>query len=695
MKPSVLALSLASSVLLASIMGSANAESTSYLQPVKPTLSGADVFNLEYANDVQISPDGRYIAYVRNSFDIMTDGTRRGIWLVDSETGQHTPLFADQHSYGNPTWSPDGKRLAFTSNRSGRNQIHVYWVAEQRVAAVTEVQSGPSQMAWSPDGKHLAFMMSVEEPKSDFAKSVKMPSKPAKAKWGAAPIVVERTLYQRDGAGVIKSSYNQVFVVPSDGGTARQLTAGPFRHGGPLVWAPDASEIVFSANRNENWEYQSREGDLWAVKLQDNSLRQLTDLPGSESSATLSPNGKYLAFLHSGNAPVPYQNATLHQMAWESGEITAIRTDFDRSFDNPQWIDNRRLAVQYADRGRITVAEINLSGKLTTRVTDVGGIYASRPYTMGMYSVAPETGAIAYTYGTEYDLANVAVNDAGKRRVLTDLNGDVLAQRDLGEVREITYKSSFDDTEIHGWYILPPDYEEGKRYPTMVEIHGGPHLSYGPYFAAEHQRYAAEGFVVLYVNYRGSTSYGEDFAMLLDGHYASERDFADHMSGLDALIEQGIADPDNLFIAGGSAGGIATAYAVGLTDRFNAAAATNPVINWVSKTLTADSSIGQIQNQFPAMPWEDLEHYWQRSPLSLVGNVTTPTLLFTGEKDRRTPMAETEQFYQALQLRQVPTVMVRVPDAYHGVTAKPSRIEAKVAHTVAWFKRYLKNQDAE
>lgn len=656
--------------------------------PIKPKLQAEDIFALEHANHVQISPDGKHIAYIRNSFDIMTDSTRRSLWLIDTKTGTHTPLFADNHSYANPTWSPDGKRLAFTSNRSGRNQIHVFWLAEQRVTAITEVAKSPNSLAWSPDGQQLAFMMAVNAEKSDFAKSVKSVKKPEQAKWGAAPVIVERTLYQRDGQGVTASAYQQVFVVPSDGGSARQLTSGAYKHQGPLAWSGDGKQLIFSANRDKDWEYQSRESDLWQVTLADHKLQQLTDWPGQEYAATVSANGKSLAFLHASNAPVPYTNASLHQMNRRSGETRVINDSFDRRFESPQWIGSDRLTVQYADRGRVTVAEVSLQGKVTPRVTDVGGTYTSRPYSMGMYSVASQTGTIAYTYGTAYDLANVAVDVKGKQRVLTQLNADVLGQRTLGEVRELTYASSFDATEIHGWYILPPDYEEGKRYPTMVEIHGGPHLSYGPFFAAEHQRYAAEGYVVLYVNYRGSTSYGEDFAMLLDGHYASERDHADHMSGLDTLIEMGIADPDNLFIAGGSAGGIATAYAIGLTDRFKAAAATNPVINWVSKTLTADSSIGQIQNQFPAMPWEDLAHYWQRSPLSLVGNVTTPTLLFTGEKDRRTPMAETEQFYQALQLQQVDTVMVRVPDAYHGVTTKPSRIIAKVEHTLAWFERY-------
>lgn len=657
-----------------------------------PHFSAEDVFELEHANDVQISPDGKYVVYSRNSFDVMKDNTRRGLWLIDVESGQHTPLFADAHSYGNPVWSPDSKRLAFTSNRQGRNQIHVHWLAEQRTAQISEVADSPGQLSWSPDGEYLAFMMNMPADPTEFSKSVYQPKKPKDAEWAANPIVVERTYYQRDGQGVMPSEYSQIFVVPASGGTARQLTKGPYQHQGPLAWSGNGEQIVFSANRNENWEYERSERDLWQVDVTSQQLTQLTDLPGSEYAPTTSPDGEKLAYLHRGNEAVPYQNSRLKVLNWANEDTTDLLADLDRSMENPSWLGNDALAVQYADRGRYKVARVTLNGQNTELADDLGGVYVSRPYLSGMYSAAAESGAIAYTRATEHRLADVAVltADADKAKVMTALNDDLLAHRQLGEVHEVNYTSSFDDAEIQGWYITPPDYDESKRYPLIVEIHGGPHLAYGPFFAAEHQRYAAEGYVVLYVNHRGSTSYGTDFAMLLDGFYSSERDFADHMSGVDLLIKEGIADENNLYIAGGSAGGIATAYAVGLTDRFNAAAATNPVINWISKTLTADSSMGQIANQFPAKPWEDVDHYWQRSPLSIVGNVTTPTLLFTGEKDRRTPISETEQFYQALQLLEVDTAMVRVPDAYHGVTARPSRIVAKVEHTLAWFDRYKK-----
>jgi acylaminoacyl-peptidase len=282
----------------------------------------------------------------------------------------------------------------------------------------------------------------------------------------------------------------------------------------------------------------------------------------------------------------------------------------------------------------------------------------------------------------------------GKTRVITSLNEDVLPFRQLGKVQELVYTSSHDAQEIQAWYITPPNFDPNKKYPLILEIHGGPHLAYGPNFSAELQMMAAQGYVVFYDNHRGSLSYGEDFALLLQHKYSSKEDFADHMSGIDALIEKGFIDDSNLFIAGGSAGGIATAYAIGLTDRFNAAVAAKPVINWVSKTLTADSMVGQIYHQFPGPPWEHLDHYWKRSPLSLIGNVTTPTMLLTGENDRRTPMSETEQFYQALRLKGVDSVMIRMPGASHGIASRPSRLVSKVDHILAWFERYKKAGNA-
>ncbi|WP_333607351.1 S9 family peptidase [Arsukibacterium sp.] len=651
-----------------------------------------DIFRLAAANDVQVSPDGKRVVYVRQQNNIMTDRTESSLWLLDVASGQQHPLFADKFSYSQPRWAPDNNRIAFVSDREGSPQIYVHWLAEQKTAAISQLQIRPTQLSWSPNGEYLAFLAEVTAPATDFAKSVYQPAKPQGANWSASPIVVERTYYQADGRGVMRSAYNQLFVVPAQGGMQQQLTSGPYSHRGPLVWTPDSQALIFSANRHQHWELQSRQADLYKITLQQQSLTQLTSLDGEESEPALSPDGKTLAFTYTRPDAVSYVNSTLKLLQLSSGKIMELAKQLDRSVDSPSWVNNTTLLFLYTDQGRTKVAQINTRDRMQDLLDDLGGTSLGRPYLSGMYSVAAN-GTIAYTQGSSQRPAEVAVLVNNRKRTLTALNQGLLAQRKLGEVHEIRYTSSAGDESIQAWYITPPDFDPSKKYPLILEIHGGPHLAYGPQFAAELQRYAAEGYVVLYNNYRGSTSYGERFAMLLHYNYSSEYDFQDHMSGVDAMIAKGFIDEQNLFIAGGSAGGIATLYAIGLTDRFNAAAATNPVVNWTSKVLAADSYVGQIRNQFPGTPWEQQAHYWQRSPLSLVANVKTPVLLFTGEKDRRTPMADTEQYYQAMKLLQVDSVMVRVPDAYHGVTNRPSWMIAKAEHALAWFKRYRKTTE--
>ncbi|WP_188698480.1 S9 family peptidase [Bowmanella pacifica] len=671
---------LAGSVLLAS---SAMAKDNHF--------SAEDIFALEYASDVQISRDGEQIAYVRSGYDIMTDGNRHSLWLYDLDSNRNLPLLADGHSYTQPRWSPDGSRLAYVSDASGSRQLHLYWLEEGKSALLTQLQRGISNLSWSPDGQWLAFTMDVPQGKSDYAKSVKRLTKPKGAKWADEPIIVDKVRYQADGRGLLEPVFKQIFVLPATGGTPRQLTHGDFQHQGPLAWHPDGKSIVFSANFNAQWEYQTGESDLHQVEVQTGKLTSLTQAPGSESQPSFSADGKYLAYLQEDNEPMPYHTSRVALMKWDSKDSKVLTKELDRSVDALTWQASRQLVVQYDDRGKRKLAELSLSGKLKPLTDKLSGTSLGRPYISGKYSVA-DNGAIAFTSANPQRPADVGYLYKGKTRQLTALNEDLLAHKALGQVHEIEYASSFDGEKIQGWYITPPNFDPAKKYPLLLEIHGGPHLAYGPHFAAELQRYAAEGYVVFYDNHRGSTSYGERFAMLLDGKYSSKEDFADHNSGVDAMIAKGFIDPNNLFIAGGSAGGIATAYAIGLTDRFNAAAITKPVINWVSKVLTADSYLGQIRNQFPGMPWDNLEHYWQRSPLSLVGNVKTPALILTGEADRRTPISESEQYYQALKLQKVDTVLVRVPGAPHGIAGKPSRMIAKIEHTLAWFERYKKSQ---
>ena len=646
-----------------------------------------DTFELEWATDPRVSPDGNSIVYVRRSNDIMTDDQITTLWQLSIDGEDHRILTSGLNNPKSPRWSPDNSRLAFLSNDDDIEQIYIRWLDTGETGAISKLQESPSNLTWSPDGKWLAFTMSVKAPNVPI---VPLREKPEGAEWSEEPITVTMTQYQYDGSGIVEPAYQHVFIIPSDGGTPKQLTQGNYNHYGSLAWSQDSQKIFFSSYRSDDWELTSDEADIYAVNIDSKKLEQITTEPGAERSPTISPNGKSLAFIKEERRPLAYTPKRIAIVSINGGRSRLLTSNLDGDASNIIWADdNRSIYFTYDERGIRKIGQVTLNSSLREIVKGLGGTTLGRPYLSGGFHMSSNT--IAFTYGQTNRPSNVAIVNSGKPLALTSLNEDLLGDRELGTVNEIIYSSSFDGQEIQGWYITPPNFDPTKKYPLILEIHGGPHLAYGPNFSVEMQAMAAAGYVVFYNNYRGSLSYGEEFALLLQYKYSSPEDFEDHMSGIDALIDKGFIDENNLFITGGSAGGIATAYAIGLTDRFNAAVSAKPVINWLSKTLTADSMVSQIYHQFPGPPWENLQHYWERSPLSLVGNVSTPTLLITGEDDRRTPISETEQFYQALRLKGVESAMIRIPDASHGIASVPSRLITKVDHILAWFERYKKD----
>ena len=645
-----------------------------------------DIFELEFALDPQIAPGGDEVAYVRQSMDIVTDRALNSIWLVDTSGNEHRPVLSGTSSYSNPRWSADGERLAYVTSAGDRGaELHVRWMDTGQTALLSNLPYAPGGTAWSPDGKYIAFTMLVDDPALKLASP---PSKPEGAEWAPPVTIVDRFPYRADGAGYLKTGYTHVFVIPADGGTPRQLTSGNFNHGGQLAWSPDGEQIVFSANRIDEPIDDPVESELWAVDVATGDLTQLTERDGPDASPTFSPDGSKLAYLGFDDEKMGYHNVNVYVMDVANGTTESLTDDFDRSINVVQWHrDSKRLYVQYDDRGARRVGMLSPNGRIENLIGDIGGATSGRPYTSGSFSVS-EGGDIAYSAGRPDRPADVGVLErGGKPRRVTSLNDDLLAQREVGVVEEVTWRSSVGDYEIQGWLVKPPGFDPDEKYPFVLEIHGGPFAAYGPHFSPEIQLYAAAGYVVLYSNPRGSTSYGWDFANEIHHNYPNQ-DYDDLMSGVDAVIEKGFVDPEQLFVTGGSGGGVLTAWIVGNTDRFKAAVVQKPVINWGSFVLTSDGMPFFTRYWFDAMPWEDPEAYWKRSPLSLVGNVTTPTMLMTGEEDWRTPMAESEQFFQALALRKVDTALVRVPERSHNLVARPSHLIAKADNIIAWFEKY-------
>ncbi|MGA1487678.1 MAG: prolyl oligopeptidase family serine peptidase [Planctomycetota bacterium] len=654
----------------------------------RPALSPLDVFELEVADDPRISPDGRSIVYVRRSFDLETDRSRGHLWIIDVESGRHRPLLREGTG-SSPRWSPDSGRVAFL--REGQIWMkHLDGAREEM--PITRVRDGAGSPVWSPSGDRIAFLMTVPA-KSRGWKSIPQP--PEGASWAEAATVIDRLVYRRDGAGYVEGGHRHLFIVPSEGGTARQLTEGDFDHAGPPSWGADGRRIYISANRDEDWEYASDESEVWEVEVEGGAMRAITDHAGPDGSPQVSPDGRWLSIIGNDASRLGHRQGELTVIELATGRRRLLTGGFDRGIGRAVWSgDSRGIFVQYDDRGRSCIGWVALpdgeaeSPEVELRVRGIGGTSLGRPYSGGAFSVAGD-GTIAHTMGRHDRPADVAILTSGgdAPRLLTKLNEDLLGERTLGAIREITVPSPHDGLPIQAWLVFPPDFDSRGSYPLILEINGGPFANYGPRFSAEVQLFAAAGNIVLYVNPRGSTSYGADFANEIHHAYPGH-DYDDLIGCVDAVISEGYVDTDHLFVTGGSGGGVLTAWIVGKTDRFRAAVVAKPVIHWASFVLTADFSNYFAKYWFPGPPWEHPEQYWARSPLSLVGNVSTPTMLLTGEEDYRTPMSETEQYYQALKLRKVETAMVRIPGAGHGIAARPSNLIRKVAYILAWFERH-------
>lgn len=653
--------------------------------------TGSDLFNLEWASDPEISPDGKTIAYVRMSNDIMTDKARPTIWLVDVASGRQHPLVAGSGSYFSPRWSPDGTRLAYVAATGGSPELYVRWMASDQSARITGLPNSPSGIAWSPDGRRIAYSMMVPDEAPTLGHA---PPQPKGAKWADPLQVIDTVTYRFDNAGYLKPGYSQIFWVPADGGAPVQLTFGKTNARGPLSWTADGRSILFSSNLSANWQREALQSEVYKVSLDGGAPFALTSRFGPDNSPAVSPDGRMIAWVGFDDKKLGYQNRRLSVMHIDGSDKRVLTGSLDRSVSSSAWGgDSRSIYVQVEDRGLNRVERVGLDGSIHELAAGMGGSEIDRPYAGGDFSVSRD-GIVALTYGDPHHPGDIAVASGKGVKRLTDLDSSLLDSKVLAKVEKFPVTSSYDQRPIDAWMVTPPDFDPAKKYPMILEIHGGPYAAYGPQFSSDDQLYAANGYVVVYANPRGSTSYGEEFANQIEKVYPAH-DYDDLMSVTDAAIASGHVDPSNLFVTGGSGGGLLTAWIVGKTDRFNAAAAQKPVIDWASWGLTADLGTFSSPYWFAKQPWEDPMGYWKRSPLSLVGNVKTPTIVVVGSEDYRTPDSEAEQFYEALQLRGIPTELVKVPGASHeGLADRPSQSAAKASAILAWFGRYRTNSPA-
>ena len=651
-----------------------------------------DVFNLQYAADPQISPDGSRVVYVRQFSDVMTDKRYSNLWIISFDGADHRALTTGNYGDSSPRWSPDGTRIAYVSDRDGKPQIYVRWMDSGQTARLTDLDNPPAEISWSPDGKLIAFSSLVE---SEPPKIATLPKAPEGAKWADPPKLYERLIYRFNARGYLKPGFTQLFVVASDGGAARQLTAGDFPHGnmpfgggGAPVWTPDGKYLLFSANLRPDYDYEPLNTEVYEVAVADGAVKALTNRKGPDNSPAISPDGKTIAYVGFDDRYQGHQTTHLYLMNRDGSNPRVATPKLDRDAQSPRWAsDGRGVYFLYDDQGDTKLAFYSLDGAVKELAGHIGSGGSS--YSGGAAFTIANDGRFAVAYDTPSDPGDIAAGRLSdpKLNVLTALNQQLFTQKKLGSVAEFSFNSSVDKRKIEGWIVKPPDFDPGKKYPLILEIHGGPFANYGDRFDTIKQVWGAKGFVVLYVNPRGSTSYGEEFGNLIHHAYPGD-DFYDLNSGVDAVVARGYIDPQNLFVTGGSGGGVLTCWMIDRTTRFRAAASLYPVINWYSWVLASDLPSFGTQYWFPGPPWANVDQYMKRSVLSYVDKVTTPTLLMTGEEDYRTPIEEAEQYYVALKLRKVEAALVRFPGEPHGLSARPSHQVAKIIYVMDWFEKH-------
>ncbi len=645
------------------------------------------VFDIEYATDPQISPDAKSILYVRHSMDKMKDRDTGHLWVINTETGTQRPLLGAEGSAGAPRWSPDGSRVLYTSTAKGKPELKVVYMDTGLSHALAQLPKSPSGATWSPDGRHIAFSMFVPGEKPGFATP---PKAPEGAEWSDPVKVIDDLTFRFDGQGYLEDGATHVFVLPAEGGTPRQVTQGDADLSGP-AWL-DNDTLLVSGNQAEDRDMDPVESEIYAVELSDLSIRPLTSRNGPDHSPAPSPDGQMIAFRGYDDEEKSYQQNNLYLMAADGSNVRELAPDFPGSPSQIEWApDGKSLYVLFEDHGVLTLNETDLQGRMTQVATGIGGTSIGRPYAGGSFSVARDgrREQIAYTAGFSDRPSEIAAirSDGREGRVLTDLNSDVLPYLDMAPLEELKVASSHDGREIEAWVALPPDFDANGSFPLILEIHGGPFSMYGPFFASEIQRYAAEGYVTVYVNPRGSTGYGEEFAQAIDRAYPGH-DYDDLMSVVDDLVARNYVDSDRLFVTGGSGGGILTAWIVTRTDRFAAAASVKPVINWMTMAMASDISQYVRRHWIREDPWTNPEAFLSLSPISYVDQIVTPTLVMVGEEDWRTPAWEAEQFYTALKMNDVETALIRVPGASHYIAGRPSRLIAKTDNIMGWFAKF-------
>ena len=706
----------------------------------KRNITERDLFDFVWIGDPQVSPDGSRVAFVRVTVNDKKEGYNTSIWTVPLEGGEEPHQLTKGDHDSDPRWSPDGKFLLFlrATEKNGKPdppQLALLPIAGGDSFVFTDLPKGAANPSWAPDGKTIAFTSDTNA--EDLAKQEKKKHEEESKKTGGgnAPAgaaehesdvrVITRAVYRQDNEGYIDPKHpTHIWLVAAPRSAdekvkPRQLTKGRFDEDS-ATWSKDGSQIYFTSDRNDEPYYELPKTDLYSVAAAGGEPVKITTIdlqiggfgPGG-GGLTLSPDGKQAAFTASTTRPITsYTQPDLWVLdLLPNAKPRNLTANFD--FDVPGFVigdsappraggqnkpiwtpDGKGLIAAYSKEGKATLALFDLP---VAQDADLGktGVHDLTSGNQGVISfrASPDGSKLIYVVSTPTRINDLFVLDRttsdATPKQLTHVNDELFSKLNLTEPEEIWY-DSFDGKHIQAWVQKPPNFDPHKKYPLILNIHGGPHVAYGHIFEHEFQWMAARGYVVLYPNPRGSTTYGQEFGNIIQYHYPGD-DYKDLMAGVDELIKLGYVDDKKLGVTGGSGGGLLTNWVVGQTNRFAAAVAQRDIASWEDWWYTDDFTLFQ-SNWFKGPPFEDPQEYRMRSPINFIKNVTTPMMFILGEADYRTPPgAGGEQMFRALKFRKIPAVMVRFPNESHELSrsGQPWHRVERLQNIVGWFDHWL------
>ena len=642
----------------------------------KRLLTAEDFFALKQVGSPRISPEGDWIAYTVRETDLEEDSSETRIWMVSTDGEKLLAMTGVGSSASAPQWSPDGQSLSFLSSRNdGETQVWALNREGGEAVQITDVEQGVDGYQWSPDSKRLVLLITDPDPsESDDADDDK-----------PKPWVIDRLQFKRDNVGYLNSLRTHLYVQDIASGSVTQITSGDFDDAQP-AWSPDSKLIAFVSNRTENPDANSN-SDIWLVSAdspdQGQTLLQITTNPGADTAPAWSPDGQSLTYVTVTEPDlIWYATNHLAMASASGGPARVLTTGLDRNVSSPKFsADGNSIYFGLEDSGERHLANIDLSGENLTR--PIAGQRSVRGFSINA------DGLIATLIGESDHPSEVFFLEGDALRQLTYSNKSLLDAVQLAEVENVQFESQ-DGTEIEGFIFKPADFNPAFKYPTLLRIHGGPVSQYDFSFNFDAQLFAANGYVVVMVNPRGSSGYGQDFSMGIYQNWGG-KDFEDVMAGVDYAIAQGYADPERLGVGGWSYGGILTNYVITKTDRFKGA------ISGASEVLYR-SNYGHDHYQLQwekelGLPWENAEAWERISPFNDVANITTPTLIMGGEEDWNVPILNSEQLYQALKRLGQTTQLVVYPGEHHGIR-KPSFQLDRYQRYLDWYGKYVKQDQS-